>query len=119
MEPLSAAVEEQVPDSPSEETSVQQVTDVKEDEEPMEQEESTPVIQDESDPVSQETPKVTAHLLFFVLEQTNCVRTCSFSLPEYMFQHFNWGLNNAKDCKGRSCVIYALLHQHGNIQDAE
>ncbi|XP_056883577.1 symplekin [Takifugu flavidus] len=58
LEPLSAAVEEQVPDSPSQETSVQQVTDVKEDEEPMEQEESTPVIQEESDPVSQETPKV-------------------------------------------------------------
>ncbi|TNN03648.1 hypothetical protein fugu_000677 [Takifugu bimaculatus] len=58
LEPLSAAVEEQVPDSPSQETSVQQVTDVKEDEEPMEQEESTPVIQEESEPVSQETPKV-------------------------------------------------------------
>lgn len=73
LEPLSAAVEEQVPDSPFQETSVQQVTDVKEDEEPMEQEESTPVIQEESDPVSQETPKVTVHLLFFVLKETNFV----------------------------------------------
>lgn len=70
MEPLSAAVEEQVPDSPLQETSVQQVTDGKDDEEPMEQEESTPVIQEESDPVSQETPKVTVHLLFSVLKQT-------------------------------------------------
>lgn len=67
MEPLSAAVEEQAPDSPLQETPVQQVTNVKDDEEPMDQEESHPVIQEENDPVSQETPKVINHLFILYL----------------------------------------------------
>lgn len=53
VEPLSAVVEEQVPVTPpQEEAPVQQETEGKEDEEPME-EESNPVIQEQSDTVSQ------------------------------------------------------------------
>lgn len=69
MEPLSAAVEEQAPDSPLQETPVQQVTSVKDDEEPMDQEESHPVIQEESDPVSQDSPKVNNHLFILYLSK--------------------------------------------------
>lgn len=53
VEPLSAVVEEQVSVAPPQETLVQQETDMKEDEDPMEQEESNQVIQEQSDTVSQ------------------------------------------------------------------
>lgn len=33
-----------------------------------------------------------------------------------MFQHLNWGFNTVKDCKGKSCAIYASEQKYSGCR---